>query len=128
MLAAGDTFGFDALLIAPAAIGAAIGSVARDAIVRAFRARRARGDLGILAANLAACAIAGFAAPLASPWTAFVVAGVAGGLSTWSGLAVEVAGCMRARRWGLVALHLPGAFAAALALMLAARAVAGGTP
>lgn len=128
MLAVGDTFELEALLIVPAAVGAAVGSVARDAIVRAFRGRRARGDLGILVANLAACAIAALASPLAGPWSALVVAGVAGGLSTWSGLAVEVAGFVRTRHWSLVALHVPGAFAAALALMLAARALAGEAP
>lgn len=128
MLAAGDTFGLEALLIVPAAVGAAIGSVARDAIVRALRRRLARGDLGVLCANLAACAIAALAAPLTTPWSALVVAGVAGGLSTWSGLAVEVAGFARARRWRLVALHVPGAFAAALAIALVARTLAGGAP
>jgi len=56
----------------------------------------------------------------------FLVIGVAGGLSTWSSLAVDVAAALASRRWSRVALHVPGAFAIALAAYLAARALAGG--
>jgi fluoride ion exporter CrcB/FEX len=48
-----------------------------------------------------------------------IVLGFAGGLSTWSSLAVDVAGMIRERRWKRVALHIPVAFACAVAIFLA---------
>ena len=45
---------------------------------------------------------------------ALVAVGFAGGLSTWSSLAVEVAGALRARRWRMVLLHIPAARASLL--------------
>ncbi|MEY2716561.1 MAG: hypothetical protein RIT24_2904 [Planctomycetota bacterium] len=127
--AAGDIFTFtpEALIVlALAAVGCALGSVVRDGIIHRFRTRAGRADLGILAANLAACVIVGGAASLGSALHALLVIGFAGGLSTWSALAVEVAGAMREGRWGRVLLHVPGAFAMALGVYLAARALAGG--
>ena len=117
-----------------AAVGTAAGSAVRDEVVQRFRRGAGRPDLGVLAVNLAACALAGFAsgamphaAPALAPTLAlFLVIGVAGGLSTWSSLAVEVAAALEARRWSRVALHVPGAFAIALAAYLAARDLAGG--
>ena len=114
------------VLLLLAAAGCALGSVARDGLVRRFRSRAGRADLGVLAANLLACAVVGCTAVLGSPLHAFVVVGFAGGLSTWSGLAIEVAGAMREARWTRVLLHVPGAFAIALGVYLAARAITGG--
>ena len=127
--AAGDIFTFtpEALIVlALAAVGCALGSVVRDAIIHRFRTRAGRADLGILAANLAACVLVGGAASLGSALHALLVIGFAGGLSTWSALAVEVAGAMREARWTRVLLHVPGAFAIGLGVYLAARALAGG--
>lgn len=127
LLAVGDSFDFaTAGLLALAAIGAAAGSIARDELMRHFRERRQRADLGILAANLIACAAVGAAWALSGAWHDFVVLGLAGGLSTWSSLAVEVAGAVRSREWGRVALHVPGAFAVALGVLAGARALSGG--
>ena len=53
-----------------------------------------------------------------------LVLGVAGGLSTWSSLAVDVAGMIRERRWSRVALHVPVAFGAAVAIVLRLGSVA----
>lgn len=125
MLAAGPPFESEALLVVPVVVGAAAGSLVRDAAVRLARDSAARADLGVIGANLLACAVAGLASALSAPWQALLVAGFAGGLSTWSGLAVEVAGFIRARRWSLVALHLVGAFAVALGIFAAARAAMG---
>ena len=125
--AAGDILAPETLLVLLlAAAGCALGSVARDGIIHRFRMRANRADLGLLAANLAACVVVGCAAALGSTLQAFVVVGFAGGLSTWSGLAVEVAGAMREGRWARVLLHVPGAFAIALGVFLAARVLAGG--
>ena len=132
LLAAGDMitpeFPATIALVAVAALGSAFGSVARDWTVCAFRARASRADLGILLVNLLACIVVAFAPATTGVLHALFAIGLAGGLSTWSSLAVEVAGAMRARRWGLVALHVPGAFAMALAVFLAARVIAGGAP
>jgi CrcB protein len=66
-------------------------------------------------------------APAAANTThALVAVGFAGGLSTWSSLAVEVAGALRARRWRMVLLHIPAAFALALGVFLASRLLTGG--
>lgn len=131
-LAAGDSLlTHQAGVLALAALGTGLGAVLRDALVGFARRRLARADLGILAANLFATALvaaAGLVAP-AQRGHAFVAIGVAGGLSTWSALAVECAGFLRARRWGALALHLPGAFLAAVLVAWAvARASAGGAP
>ena len=112
-------------LLALAATGAAVGSIARDALMRQFRERWQRADLGILAANLIACAVVGAAWMLSGAWHDFVVLGLAGGLSTWSSLAVEVAGAVRSRAWGRVALHVPGAFAVALGVLAATAQIPG---
>jgi len=126
-IAAGDSIDLQPLAaVALAAVGCALGCVARDLTVGRFRARMDRADLGVLAANLAACVLAGLASSAGGALGHLLVAGVAGGLSTWSTLAVEVAGAIRARRWSLVALHVPGACALALAAYVAARALAGG--
>lgn len=125
--AASDNFTPEALsVLALAAVGCALGSVVRDGIIHRFRTRAGRADLGILAANLAACVLAGGAAALGGALHALLVIGFAGGLSTWSALAVEVAGAMREGRWGRVLLHVPGAFAIALGAYLAAHALTGG--
>lgn len=128
LLAAGDMLEIPATfaLVAVAAVGSALGSVARDWAVRAFRARASRADLGILCVNLLACVVVALVPATTGVLHALFVIGLAGGLSTWSSLAVEVAGAMRERRWALVALHVPGAFAMALAVFLAARVLAGG--
>lgn len=126
-LAAGDSIDLQPLAaVALAAVGCALGSLVRDIVVGGFRARVDRADLGVLAANLAACVLAGLASTVGGALGHLLVAGFAGGLSTWSTLAVEVAGAIRARRWSLVALHVPGAGALALAAYLGARALAGG--
>ena len=133
MLAAGPSIDIDLAFGASmllAAVGTAVGSAVRDEVVQRFRRGAGRPDLGVLAVNLAACVLAGLAAGAmpraASALALFLVIGVAGGLSTWSSLAVEVAAALEARRWSRVALHVPGAFAIALAAYLAARAIAGG--
>jgi fluoride ion exporter CrcB/FEX len=143
-LAAGDILDFDfAMNFGGAIVGAAIGSVVRDRAVHFARERWERADLGVLAVNLAACAVValvvafGAAAPSAIHGSAIhgsaihgsaihgsaihglVVLGFAGGLSTWSSLAVDVAGMIRERRWKRVALHIPVAFACAVAIFLA---------
>lgn len=129
MIAAGPIFEFEpeALFIVLAVLGTASGAVVRDALVVRLDAR-GRADLGVLVANLAACAVAGAALALAAPWQALFAAGFAGGLSTWSGLALELAAFLRARRSGRILLHAPCAFAAAFALFAAARALAGVAP
>ncbi|MFZ9882471.1 MAG: FluC/FEX family fluoride channel, partial [Phycisphaerales bacterium] len=104
MLAVGPVVEVEALLAVPVVLGAASGALVRDVAVRRAREFARRADLGVLGANLAACAVAGLATALSAPWQALLAAGFAGGLSTWSGLAVEVAGAMRARQWGRVAL------------------------
>jgi fluoride ion exporter CrcB/FEX len=127
LLAAGDTLDLATLgFLALAASGAAVGSVARDELVRHLRERWQRADLGILVANLIACALAGAASVLVAGWHTFVVLGLAGGLSTWSSLAIEVAGAVRSREWGRVALHVPGALAVALGVFAGARMLSGG--
>jgi fluoride ion exporter CrcB/FEX len=137
----GDILDLDldfAMNFGSAIVGAAIGSVVRDRAVHFARERWERADLGVLAVNLAACAVValvvafGAAAPSAIHGSAIhgsaihgsaihglVVLGFAGGLSTWSSLAVDVAGMIRERRWKRVALHIPVAFACAVAIFLA---------
>jgi CrcB protein len=105
--------------------GTALGSVVRDRSVQLFRRRTDRADLGVLAVNLAACVVAGLAGRTGPLIHVALVVGFAGGLSTWSSLAVEVAGELRARRWSRIALHIPGAFAIALVAYHASRALAG---
>ncbi len=109
------------------AVGAALGSVVRDLVVTQARVRCHRGDLGILLVNLLACAVVG-TMPFWSQgndelFKKVCVLGFAGGLSTWSGLAVEVALAARKRKWGLVTLHLVGALAVALGILAAAGAL-----
>ena len=116
------------MLLVLAAIGTAVGSVARDELVRLFRERWQRADLGILAVNLVACAVVGAVASAGPAWHDLLALGFAGGLSTWSSLAVDVAGAVRARAWGRVALHVPAAFAIAIAVHAGARSVTGGAP
>lgn len=129
MLGAGDILDIlelrFAIDFAGAIVGAAIGSVARDRLVHAARARLVRADLGVLVANLLACAVVALAVAAPRELHGLVVLGFAGGLSTWSSLAVDVAGMIRERRWGRVALHLPVAFAAAVAIVLLLGSVAG---
>ena len=142
-LAVGDILDLDldfAMNFGGAIVGAAIGSVVRDRAVHFARERWERADLGVLAVNLAACAVValvvafGAAAPSAIHGSAIhgsaihglVVLGFAGGLSTWSSLAVDVAGMIRERRWKRVALHLPVAFACAVAIFLALSLLASG--
>lgn len=111
--------------MALAVLGTAIGSVVRDIVVQAFARRTARSDLGLLAVNFGSCAIAGLAAGGGTLLHSAITLGFAGGLSTWSSLAVEVAGDLRARRWTRIALHIPGACALGLVAYLLARSVAG---
>jgi len=135
-LAAGDILTPElAVTLILATFGTALGSVLRDRIVHVLRTRAGRADLGVLAANLTACAVVGLTAGLAgtaehtaaaNTTHALVAVGFAGGLSTWSSLAVEVAGALRARRWRMVLLHIPAAFALALGVFLASRLLTGG--
>lgn len=134
-LAAGDIFDFDfAMNFGGAIVGAAIGSVARDRAVHFARERWERADLGVLAVNLAACVVVAlvfapvfaFGAAASSALHGLLVLGFAGGLSTWSSLAVDVAGMIRERRWKRVALHIPVGFACAVAIFLVIRWVASG--
>lgn len=130
-LAAGDIFDFDfAMNFGGAIVGAAIGSVVRDRVVHFARERWERADLGVLAANLAACVVVAlvfaFGAAASSALHGLLVLGFAGGLSTWSSLAVDVAGMIRERRWKRVALHIPVAFACAVAIFLAISWLASG--
>jgi CrcB protein len=122
----GDILDLDldfAMNFGSAIVGAAIGSVVRDRAVHFARERWERADLGVLAVNLAACAVVAlvvaFGAAAPSAIHGLVVLGFAGGLSTWSSLAVDVAGMIRERRWKRVALHIPVAFACAVAIVLA---------
>lgn len=128
MLAAGDMLP-DLSEIAPAIlapVGTACGAVARDWLVRGARVRLARADLGLAAAQIVACFVAGLFAEGGATAVALCVAGFAGGLSTWSSLAIDVVGWWRTRRWGLIAFHLGGVLALSFAAFLAGRAVAGG--
>ncbi|MCX5650036.1 MAG: CrcB family protein [Planctomycetota bacterium] len=128
LLAAGDAIP-DLSALAPALlapVGTALGAVTRDWLVRGARGRLARADLGLAAAQVAACFVAGLCAGREAMVLALCVAGFAGGLSTWSSLAVETVGWWRERRWGLLALHLPGVLAASMAAFLAGRALGGG--
>ena len=109
------------------AIGAAIGAITRDVVVRWFRERFGRGDLGVLTVNLVACVIVALATratqPVADfPVTDLLVLGIAGGLSTWSTLAVDVAGMLREKQYGRIGFHVPLAFAVALVVYLALSA------
>jgi CrcB protein len=122
----GDILDLDldfAMNFGSAIVGAAIGSVVRDRVVHIARERWQRADLGVLAVNLAACAVVAlvvaFGAAAPSALHGLIVLGFAGGLSTWSSLAVDVAGMIRERRWKRVALHIPVAFACAVAIFLA---------
>jgi len=127
ILSAGDIFDFDtafAIDFAGAVAGAAIGSVVRDRLVHVARTRFARADLGVLCANIAACVLAAAAAAAPRELHGLLVLGVAGGLSTWSSLAVDVAGMIRERRWGRIVLHVPVAVAAAVAIVLLLGSVA----
>lgn len=129
MLAAGPSISIDLAFGASmllAVLATAVGSVVRDQVVRRFSLGAGRPDLGILAVNVAACAVAGVAAAAGALPHAAPALGLAGGLSTWSSLAVEVAVALEARRWSRVALHVPGAFAITLVAYLAARLLAGG--
>jgi CrcB protein len=130
-LAAGDIFDFDfAMNFGGAIVGAAIGSVVRDRVVHFARERWERADLGVLAVNLAACVVVAivfaFGAAASSALHGLLVLGFAGGLSTWSSLAVDVAGMIRERRWKRVALHIPVAFACAVSIFLAISWLASG--
>ncbi len=113
-------------LLLAAAFGAGIGALVRDALVHSCRARLARADLGIAAAQVVACLVAGLCVNLRELFAALLVAGFAGGLSTWSALAVEVVALVRARAWGRLALHLPGVLALSFLALHIGRAVAGG--
>jgi CrcB protein len=129
----GDILDLDldfAMNFGSAIVGAAIGSVVRDRVVHFARERWERADLGVLAVNLAACVVVAlvfaFGAAASSALHGLVVLGFAGGLSTWSSLAVDVAGMIRERRWKRVALHIPVAFACAVAILLAISWLASG--
>ncbi|MEY3021380.1 MAG: hypothetical protein RIS86_578, partial [Planctomycetota bacterium] len=61
MLAAGDSLLADLGTLALVAAGTGLGAVARDGLVSLARRRLDRADLGILAANLAATAVAALA-------------------------------------------------------------------
>jgi CrcB protein len=111
-------------LLAP--LGTALGAVVRDQFVRGARAGLARADLGLAAAQVTACLVAGLCAGGGAVAAALCVAGFAGGLSTWSSLAVETVGWWRARRWGLIAFHVAGVLVLSFAAFLAGRALGGG--
>lgn len=126
-LAAGDILDLSALapaLLAP--LGTAFGAVVRDWCVRGAGARLARADLGLAVAQVAASFVAGLCAGGGTLAAAFCVAGFAGGLSTWSSLAVEAVGWWRGRRWGLIAFHLAGVLALSFGAFVAGRALGGG--
>jgi fluoride ion exporter CrcB/FEX len=128
MLAAGDILDVNGAL-APlllAALGTALGAVARDWLVRGARARFSRADLGLAVAQVGASFASGACAGLGAWAAAFLVMGFAGGLSTWSSLAVEFVGWWRERRWGLVAFHGAGVLALSMAAFMCGRMVAGG--
>ena len=111
--------------LALAGVGAGIGSLLRDALVRAFRERAARADLGILAANLIACIVVGASSMCDELGGVLLIAGFSGGLSTWSGLALEVAGAWRARWYRRIVLHLAVALLCAIALFVLASKMQG---
>ena len=113
------------LLVLLAPIGAGIGAVARDSLVHAFRTRLKRADLGIFAAQVIACFVSGVFAHADATAAALFVAGFAGGLSTWSSLAVELVGSWRERQWSRLMLHLPGALALSVLALLIGRSMSG---
>lgn len=127
-LAAGDILELDTqlapVLLAP--IGTALGALARDRLVRGARAHLARADLGLAAAQVVASLVAGACAGLGEPGAAFLVAGFAGGLSTWSSLSVDAVGWWRARRWGLLAFHMVLVLGLSMTAFVGGRALAGG--
>jgi fluoride ion exporter CrcB/FEX len=127
-LGAGDIIDIDLghfVLVLLATVGTALGAVARDALVRGARGGLGRADIGLAVAQVAACLVAGACAGLGEPAASFLVAGFAGGLSTWSALAVELVGWWRARRWGLIAFHGALVLALSMAAFLAGHALAG---
>jgi len=127
-LAAADPFSGLAPL-APAVLaplGTAVGAVVRDWLVRGARARFSRADLGLASAQIAACFVAGLFAGAGAFAVALCVAGFAGGLSSWSALAIEMVGWWRGRRWALLAFHVGGVLALSFAAFLAGRALGGG--
>lgn len=128
LIAAGDAIpDLSALvpaLLAP--LGTALGAVVRDWLVRGARARLSRADLGLAIAQVAACFVAGLFAGGGAIALAFCVAGFAGGLSTWSSLAVDMVGWWRERRLGLIAFHGAGVLALSFAAFVAGRALGGG--
>jgi CrcB protein len=128
LLAAGDALSVLAPL-APAVlapVGTAVGAIVRDWLVRGARARLSRADLGLASAQVAACFVSGLCAGGGAVLIALCVAGFAGGLSTWSSLAVECVGWWRERRWGLIAFHLVGVLGLSFAAFAAGRALGGG--
>jgi fluoride ion exporter CrcB/FEX len=112
------------LLLAP--LGTAIGAVARDWLTHAARTRVGRADLGLATAQVAACFVAGLCAGAGAMTAALCVAGFAGGLSTWSALAVDSVGWWRAQRWGLLVFHLVVVLGLSYAAFLGGRALGGG--
>ncbi len=128
LIAAGDILELDMMLLAPvvvAPMGTAMGALVRDSLVRGARTRLARADLGLAAAQVVACLVAGVCAGLGEIGSAFLVAGFAGGLSTWSSLAVDAAGWWRARRWGLLAFHLVLVLGLSMSAFVGGRVLAG---
>ncbi|WP_448851391.1 CrcB family protein [Corynebacterium sp. 335C] len=77
------------------AAGGALGAVARHLLAKF-------GPGGLLAANVAACALLGWCAAVPPPgaWAALLGAGFAGALSTWSTLAALVGGWWSGGRRG----------------------------
>ncbi|MDO4611016.1 CrcB family protein [Corynebacterium sp.] len=98
------------------AAGGALGAVARHLLTKL-------GLGGLLAANVAACALLGWCAadPPPGAWAAFLGAGVAGALSTWSTLAARVGDLWSDGRRGAAAGYL----GLTAVLGLAAAGVAG---
>ena len=103
-------------VLALVAAGGFLGGLARWGFLQVLPERPA-----IFASNLIACALAGLAAGLGLGifWLAALVAGFAGGLSTWSTLAKQCGQLLKARRWKTVSIYL--AFTLAIGVLAAGR-------
>lgn len=106
--------------IALAAIGAALGGMARYALWRWATVMACRPVLGTFLANVAASGVAGWAFAMwssdpGSVWGVAVGAGFAGALSTWSTLAGEIVDFAREKSWWAIGYPLATVAAGATA-------------
>lgn len=114
-------------LAAPAlvALGGAVGSALRYAVVAAARPHSPDFPLGTLAVNLAGCAAIGVVGgwlaglPPESRGRLLLMAGVLGGFTTFSSVALEVGDLLRGGRLGAAAAYLVLTNALGVALALA---------